>query len=78
MDLCLEIVESPQKIKRGRPKTINLVDMKQYQKDYYERNKDKTKGDILCSSCNVLHSKSNKSRHFNSKYHLERLNFLKN
>ena len=78
MDLCLEVVEPPQKIKRGRPKTINLIDMKQYQKEYYERNKEKTKGDIHCISCNVLHSKSNKTRHLKSKYHLERINLVNN
>ena len=68
MDCCHEIA----KIKRGRPKTVE-VDKKTYQKLYYENNKEKTTGDILCESCRVMHSKANKSRHLKSKFHLERL-----
>ena len=74
-NICLEInTVEPQKIKRGRPKTLSEdLSMKDYMRSYYLLNIEKTKGDILCKTCNVLHSKSNKSRHNNSKYHLNNL-----
>ena len=58
--------------KLGRPKIIQ-VDSKTYQKEYYEIHKEKTKGIIICEVCQVYHSKSNKSRHIQSKYHQEHL-----
>ena len=62
------------KIKRGRPKTVFVSDILEYRKNYYQINKDKTKGDIYCSTCDVMHSKSNNSRHLQSKFHLQNLN----
>jgi hypothetical protein len=47
----------------GRPRTINITNIKEYHKLYYEKNKEKTKGDYLCENCNLYCSKSNKSRH---------------
>ena len=70
-----ECIDKPN-IKRGRPKIIE-VDKKTYQKDYYETNKEKTKGDILCETCMVYHSKSNKTRHYQSKYHKNNFNLCK-
>ena len=58
------------RVQRGRPRTVNITDMKQYGKEYYEANKDKFKGDMLCPHCNLICSKSNKSRHL-KKYHPE-------
>jgi len=60
----------PKRVKHGRPRTVNIIDKKEYQTTYYEKNKDKTKGDALCPHCNLLYSKSNKTRH-NRKYHPE-------
>ena len=58
------------KIKRGRPRTLNIIDIKEYQKSYYELNKEKTKGDFPCDICKCNVSKSNKSRHMKSSNHL--------
>ena len=60
-----EIIE---RVKRGRPRTVNIIDKAEYQKQYYEKNKNKLKGDFLCPKCNVLCSISNKYRH-NKRYH---------
>jgi hypothetical protein len=60
--------ENIKRIKRGRPRTVNIVDKAEYQKQYYEKNKEKYKGDYLCIYCNVLCSISNKYRHI-KKYH---------
>ena len=57
-----------ERVRVGRPKTIT-TDKKTYFKEYYEKNKEKTSGDFLCPICNLLCSKSNKSRH-NKRYHL--------
>ena len=62
-----------QKIPRGRPKKFNLT-VHEYNQQYYLKNKEKTKGSCLCEVCNLLVSKSNKSRHILSKYHQEKLN----
>ena len=62
-----------QKIPRGRPKKFNLT-VHEYNQQYYLNNKEKTKGSCLCEVCNLLVSKSNKSRHILSKYHQEKLN----
>ena len=56
--------------KRGRPRTVNITDMRIYQKEYYEMNKEKTQGHYLCEKCGYLCSKANKSRH-NKTYHFE-------
>ena len=56
------------RIPRGRPRSIDITDFKEYQKEYYKKNKEKTKGDYFCEKCNFLCSKANKSRH-NAKYH---------
>jgi len=61
---CIEIKHIP----RGRPRTVDITDFREYQKDYYEKNKEKTKGHYLCVQCNLLCSKANKSRH-NVRYH---------
>ena len=60
------------KITRGRPKLFDLS-TEEYNKMYYEKNKEKTKGTCLCQICKVLISKSNKSKHFKSKYHQDKL-----
>jgi len=59
-----------ERIRVGRPRTVNIVNITAYRKEYYEKNKIHTKGDILCPHCNLLCSKSNKSRHY-KKYHPE-------
>jgi len=48
---------------KGRPRSINITDIKEYQKLYYENHKEKTKGNYLCPNCNLYCSVSNKSRH---------------
>ena len=62
-----------QKIPRGRPKKFFNLTVKDYNAQYYENNKEKTKGSCLCKECNFLISKSNKSRHFQSKFHKDKL-----
>jgi hypothetical protein len=59
-------------IPKGRPKQFDMTE-NEYNKMYYEKNKEKTKGNNVCDSCKVYYSKSNKSRHMNSKYHLDRV-----
>ena len=59
----LEIVEEIKRVKRGRPKNNVVFDKLGYCKDYYENNKKKWQGDFVCVHCNLLCSKSNKSRH---------------
>ncbi len=56
-----------QRVKSGRPKSI--INKKEYAKDNYLNHKDKWQGDFHCPICNLLCSKSNKSRHFQSKVH---------
>ena len=63
-EICVEYKH----IARGRPRSVDIINFKEYQKEYYERNKEKTKGDYLCETCKLLCSKANKSRH-NAKYH---------
>jgi len=60
--------ETIERVKRGRPRTVNITDKAEYQKQYYEKNKEKLKGDFLCLKCNVLCSISNRYRH-NKRYH---------
>jgi len=67
-------IKEIKKIPRGRPKQFN-ISVKQYNALYYLKNKDKTKGTCLCDVCNVLISKSNKSRHFASTYHQKMIDF---
>ena len=71
-------MESPQRIRSGRPKTLDIdnSDMKEYRKEYYQRNKDKYKGDCICNICNAIYCKSNKSRHMKSPHHLKHLQIL--
>ena len=61
-----EIIEPIQineikRIPRGRPKQFYLS-VHEYNQQYYLKNKEKTKGSCLCEVCNVLISKSNKSK----------------
>jgi rubrerythrin len=63
-------IDDVKKTKRGRPRTVNIMDIKEYQKLYYEHNKEKTQGHYLCDKCGYLCSKANKSRH-NKTYHCE-------
>jgi hypothetical protein len=53
----------PERIRAGRPRTVNIVDIKKYQKEYYEKNKEKFKGGVVCEYCNKIYSKSNRIRH---------------
>ena len=72
-----EIIEPNQEIKkipRGRPKQYHLT-VHQYNQLYYMKNKEKTKGNCVCDVCNVLISKSNKSKHLKSKYHQKMIDF---
>ena len=57
-----------QKMQRGRPKKLNSL-KKDYNQQYYQLNKEKTKGSCICEVCNKLVSKSNKSRHNLTKLH---------
>ena len=60
-------------IKRGRPPIYTNFDRKEYNKQYYEMNKEKHKGFIICQVCHVYCSKSNKTRHCNSKLHINNM-----
>ena len=64
------------RVKRGRRVIHENFDRKEYNKKYYENNKDKHTGDYHCTTCNVLCSFSNKTRHKRSQIHLD--NLLKN
>ena len=61
--------EIPKMIKRGRPPKLENFDRKAYNKSYYEKNKENTKGTYFCNVCNVICSKSNKSRHNKGSLH---------
>jgi hypothetical protein len=58
------ILLTAKRVKIGRPRTVNITDMADYQKQYYEKTKNKYKGDFMCPHCNALCSISNKTRHF--------------
>ena len=66
--------ETIPKIKRGRPPKLENFDRKNYNKCYYENNKENTKGTYFCTVCCVRCSKSNKSRHNKGALHLSNLN----
>jgi len=66
-----------QKIPRGRPKKFFNMTVKDYNAQYYENNKEKTKGACICEICNCKISKSNKSRHVQSLYHKNKLSQIK-
>ena len=70
----IEPIQEIKKIPRGRPKQFNLT-VHEYNQLYYLKNKEKTKGTCLCEVCDVLISKSNKSKHFKSKYHQKMIDF---
>ena len=63
----------PERIRAGRPRTVNIVDIKKYQKEYYEKNKEKFKGGVVCEYCNKIYSKSNRIRHMKT-YHYQLFN----
>ena len=48
-----------------------------YQKEYKRKNKDsinqKKKMRVECPICNIIYTKSNKSRHNNTKYHIDNM-----
>lgn len=73
----IQIKNEIQKIPRGRPKKFDLT-VHEYNQLYYLNNKEKTKGTCLCEVCNVLISKSNKSKHLKSKYHKKIIDFYIN
>jgi hypothetical protein len=70
--LCLPVDGEIKLIPKGRPKQFDMTS-EEYNKMYYQNNKEKTKGNAICESCKVYYSKSNRSRHIASKYHLERV-----
>ena len=59
-------------IPRGRPKKYDLT-KEEYNIMYYRNNKEKSKGNCICEICQLMISKSNKSRHHKSKIHLKNL-----
>ena len=61
------------RVKRGRPPALENFNRKEYNKKYYELNKEKTKGLYLCDVCNVYCSISNKSRHKKNPIHTSKL-----
>ena len=66
-----EIIEK-ERVPRGRPKAIHIIDKVEYNKNYYQQNKDRVKieGDFECPHCNKISSLANKLRHI-KKYHPE-------
>ena len=70
----IEPIQEIKKIPRGRPKQFHLT-VHEYNQQYYLKNKEKYQGECICEVCNVLISKSNKSRHFTSKYHKKMIDF---
>jgi hypothetical protein len=69
-DISMDEIIKP--IPKGRPKQFDMT-VEEYNKMYYEKNKGKTKGNCICDSCKVYYSKSNKSRHMSSQYHIDRM-----
>ena len=61
-----------ERIPVGRPKKLDIIDKMEYNKNYYQQNKDRVKivGDFECPYCCKLSSLANKLRHF-KKYHPE-------
>jgi len=58
--------------KKIRPKTIReQEELIAYRKSYYEANKEKFNGDIICDLCQIRYGRSNRSRHIRSKMHLK-------
>ena len=55
--------EVKERVPRGRPRSVDIIDKAEYQKQYYLNNKEKYTGDYTCVHCNLLCSYSNKSRH---------------
>ena len=55
--------EVKERVPRGRPRSVDIIDKAEYQKQYYLNNKEKYTGDYTCIHCNLLCSYSNKSRH---------------
>jgi hypothetical protein len=55
--------EVKERVPRGRPRSVDIIDKVEYQKQYYQNNKEKYTGDYTCIHCNLLCSYSNKSRH---------------
>jgi hypothetical protein len=52
----------------GRPKKLDIIDKVEYNKNYYQQNKDRVKivGDFVCPHCNKISSLANKLRHLKS------------
>ena len=58
------------------PDEIREQYIKDYRKKYYELNKEKFNGDMVCEICKIRFGKSNNLRHLKSKNHLKNLENL--
>ena len=61
----------------GRPKKENALSVKEYNKQYYENNKEYFLKLVPCDICKISICYGCKSRHFKSKYHLRNLEIFK-
>jgi ABC-type transporter MlaC component len=58
-------------------KKIGNISQKEYNSDYYKKNKDKYKIKHVCDDCKGLYTLATKSYHFKSKMHNKIINALK-
>ena len=65
------------KRKVGRPKKENALSVKEYNKQYYENNKEYFLKLVPCDICEISVCYGCKSRHFKSKNHLRNLEIFK-
>lgn len=75
----LNTIEQLPRVKRGRPAGAlgikgETMTKAEYNKRYYEKNKEKFKGDLVCGCCSCLVNKMNYARHCKSKTHKDNLN----
>ncbi len=68
---CEEIIKK--RAPKGRPRIHENYNNITYQREYYQKNKSRWQGDELCKGCGCYYSKSNKTRHMRSKYHIDNL-----
>jgi len=71
-----EIEKYPRGVKKSIPDEIREQYYKDYRKKYYESNKEKFNGDIVCEICKIRFGRSNNLRHLKSKNHLKNLENL--
>ena len=52
-----------------QPKKIKTENMKEYKREYYQKNKDRLKINKICEGCGSIYNSSTKWHHLRSKKH---------